>query len=93
MFAPLMRQDRIKHLLPTLVPEVIRFVKNRQLPHRLSHPNLICVEAGLARKHKYHPIDQSLICQHWFVEKIRNIGDLNQLHFHHSGGYCPDLDK
>ena len=90
MFATLMRQDRIKHLLPTLVPEVIRFIKNRQLPHRLSHPNLLCVEAGLARKHKYHPIDQPLVCQHWFVEKIRNIGDLNMLHFHHTGGYCPE---
>jgi hypothetical protein len=24
------------------------------------------------------------------VEKIRNIGDLNMLHFHHTGGYCPE---
>jgi hypothetical protein len=34
-----------------------------------------------------------LVCQQWFVEKIRTIGDLNMLHFHHTGGYCPDLDK
>jgi hypothetical protein len=93
MFAGLMRQDRIKHLIPTLVPEVIRLIKKRQLPERESHPTLLCVEAGLVRRHKYFPIDQLLICQQWFVEKIKNVGDLYTLHFHHTGGYCPDLDK
>ena len=93
LFAPLMRQHRIKHLLPTLVPEVIRIIRKRELPQRSSHPTLLCVEAGLAQKHKYFEIDQQLVCQQWFVEKIRTIGDLNMLHFHHTGGYCPDLDK
>jgi hypothetical protein len=87
----LIRQDRIKHLFPVLVPEVIRLIKvNRKNPGTTYHCTLICLEAGLARRTR---INQTLICQHWFAEKIRIIGDLNQLHFHHTGGYCPDLDK
>ena len=90
LFSELIRQDRIKHLYSVLVPEIIRLIKvNRKNPGTGYHCTLICLEAGLARRKR---INQTLVCQHWFAEKIRTIGDLNQLHFHHTGGYCPELE-
>jgi len=82
-----LRLKRIHSLMPHLLPDFIRACLNdKESPHLM----LLLVEAGAVARPPpgkiRHPLE---LIRLWFRNRVREMGDLDQIHFFHSGGHVP----
>jgi hypothetical protein len=74
--------------MPELVREIARFIRNKSGYLNInSYLVLRCVEEGLVHQARKYNLDPRTICKIWVNSKVKEIGDLDQIHIMHSGGF------
>lgn len=72
----------------SFIPDFIRATND---PQEIPGIAVRFVEAGGIRRLKFKLLMDTLdIAEIWINVKLKEIGDLDQMHFFHSGGYAPD---
>ena len=90
MYSDMMRQKRLTRIMPELVREISRFIiQNSGYLNLNSYLVLRCVEEGLVQQARKYNLDPRTICKIWVNAKVKEIGDLRQIHTMHSGGFSP----
>jgi len=88
MYSDMMRQKRLLRIMPELVREIARFIRNKSGYLNInSYLVLRCVEEGLVHQARKYNLDPRTICKIWVNSKVKEIGDLDQIHIMHSGGF------
>ena len=90
MYSDMMRQKRLTRIMPELVREISRFIiQNSGYLNLNSYLVLRCVEEGLVHQARKYNLDPRTICTIWVNAKVKEIGELRQIHTMHSGGFSP----
>jgi len=91
LYAPFINTKRGLRDVHSFIPDFIRATNDRQ-----EIPNIAdrFVEAGGIRRPKCVNTKYALsVAQIWINVKLKEIGDLDQMHFFHSGGFAPELPE
>jgi hypothetical protein len=86
LFAPLVNLERG---MKDPHPFVSNFIRASKDPKEIGHVALMFTEAGGVSRPKRMRIQPLLVARMWVVEKLKEIGDVDSVHFLHSGGFEP----
>lgn len=88
MFEHTVSMPRITKAAHALTPD---FIRASVSPGDLTHVVLLCVEAGGVIRPKNRKRNAFAIIWLWIQERLRELGNMNEIHFEHSGGFAPEL--
>jgi len=86
MFEDTVSMPRITKAAHTLTPE---FIRASVLPGDLSYIVILCVEAGGIVRPKNKKRNAFAIMWLWMQGRIKDLGNMTEIHFEHSGGFVP----
>jgi len=87
MFENIISMRRIAKAAHMLTPDFIRASVH---PKDLTHAVLLCVEAGGVIPPKNRKRDAFAIMWLWMQVRLRDLGNMTEIHFEHSGGFAPE---
>ena len=87
MFENIISMRRIAKAAHMLTPDFIRASVH---PKDMTHAVLLCVEAGGVIPPKNRKRDAFAIMWLWMQVRLRDLGNMTEIHFEHSGGFAPE---
>jgi len=87
IFEHIVSMSRITKAAHTLTPEFIRACVTKG---DLSYVVILCVEAGGVIPPKNRKRNAFAIMSLWMQGRIKDLGNMNEIHFEHSGGFVPE---
>ena len=87
MFENIISMRRIAKAAHMLTPD---FIRASVTPGDLSYIVLLCVEAGGIVRPTNRKRDAFAIMWLWMQRRLRDLGNMAEIHFEHSGGYAPE---
>jgi hypothetical protein len=87
MFEHTISIPRIAKAAHTLTPD---FIRASVTPSDLTHIVILCVEAGGVVPPKNRKRNAFAIMWLWMQGRIKDLGDMNEIHFEHSGGFVQE---
>ena len=87
MFQHTVSMPRITKAAHTLTPE---FIRASVLRGDLSYIVILCVEAGGIVRPTNRKRNAFAIMWLWMQGRIKDLGNMTEIHFEHSGGFAPE---
>jgi len=87
MFEHTISIPRITKAAHTLTTD---FIRASVTPGDLTHIVILCIEAGGVVPPKNRKRNAFAIMSMWMQGRMKELGNMNEIHFEHSGGFVPE---